>query len=261
MSAPRALPSWPRLVLWPGAAILAAFALLVGLGVWQVERLGWKENLIAAVSARIHRPPVPLPAAAQWPSLDLDAWQYRPVTVRGHFRNDDEAHVFITLTRPRGAVGGEGYWVLTPLVLDGGGTVIVNRGFVPLAKADPATRPASLPEGEVTVHGLVRLPQGSNMFTPAAQPQRHLFYARDPEAIAAAYHLGPVAPFTIDADASPNPGGLPQGGETRVSFPNNHLQYAFTWFGLAAILAAFTAAWAWRRVKLGRALAMPQGRD
>lgn len=257
----RPLPSWPRLVLWPGSAILLAFALLVGLGIWQVERLGWKENLIAAVVARTHLAPVPLPSAGRWASLDTDAWNYRPVEMRGRFLNDREAHVFTTLNYPRGPFGGEGYWVLTPLVLDGGGTVIVNRGFVPMAKVDPATRPDSLPQSEVTVRGLVRLPQGANLFTPADQPGKHLFYSRDPAAIAAAYGLGVVAPFTVDAVAGPDPAALPEGGETRVTFPNNHLQYALTWFGLAVVLAVFTAIWISRRVAAGRSLATPQARQ
>jgi surfeit locus 1 family protein len=245
--AARAPASWPRLLLWPGLLILFGFAVLVGLGTWQVERLHWKLGLIAEVTTRTNLKPVPLPAPADWKNLDLAQWDYRPVTLRGHFRHDLEVRVYTYLGEPKGKLGGAGYWVMTPLVLDGGGTVIVNRGFVPLNRADPAARAAGQVPGEVTVTGLLRLPQDRNFFTPADEPAKHLFFTRDPKAIAADYHIAGAAPFTVDANAAPNPGGLPQGGETTVDFPNNHLQYAITWYGLAAILVGCTIVLAVKR--------------
>lgn len=242
-----AAPAWPRLLVWPGLLILLGFVVLIGLGTWQVERLHWKEGLIAEVTERTHLKPVPLPPSADWGRLDIDHWDYRPVTLRGRFRHDLEIRVYTFIGEPKGKLGGAGYWVLTPLVLDGGGTVIVNRGFVPMDRADPATRVSGQVPGEVTVTGLLRRPQDRNLFTPADQPAKRLFFTRDPEAIAADYHIAGAAPFTVDADATPNPGGLPQGGETTLDFPNNHLQYAITWYGLAAILVGFTVALILRR--------------
>jgi surfeit locus 1 family protein len=230
--------------LLPAAlATLVAFAILIALGNWQIRRLAWKEALIARVDARTKAAPVPLPPPADWAGLDMDEWEYRPVALTGQFRNDLESRDY-ALIEQRGRFGGPGYWVMTPLDLDGGGRVLVNRGFVPLDRADPATRPAGQVEGPVTVRGLLRVPEHGGLFTPAATPEKRLFYARDPQAIAAALGLGAVAPFTVDADATPNPGGLPQGGETVVTFPNDHLQYALTWYGLAAALLCVFGVWA-----------------
>ncbi|MEJ0012214.1 MAG: SURF1 family cytochrome oxidase biogenesis protein [Bauldia sp.] len=130
-----------------------ACAILIGLGVWQVERLAWKENLIAQVSARMTAAPVAAPGPVSWPTLDIDALEYQPVTVSGKFDNAHEAHVIYTLTSPKGPVGGVGYEVMTPLTTDAGWTVYVNRGFVPNEKRDPATRAAGQIEGETAVTG------------------------------------------------------------------------------------------------------------
>ena len=120
--------------------------------------------------------------------------------------------------------------------------MLVNRGFVPLDRMDAATRREGQVAGIVTVTGLLRLPEERSWFTPADDPARGIWQERDPAAIAKAYGLARAAPFFIDADASPNPGGLPQGGETKLVFPNRHLEYAITWFGLAfALLAVFVA--------------------
>jgi surfeit locus 1 family protein len=120
---------------------------------------------------------------------------------------------------------------------------------VPTDLRDPARRPESQPQGEVTITGLVRAPEVRNSFTPDDDPARNQWFARDPQAIAAAHGLERVAPFLIDADASPNPGGWPRGGQTPLTLPNNHLQYAVTWFGIALTLIGVFAAFAWKRIK------------
>lgn len=233
-------------------AILAAGALvgtviLCGLGVWQVQRLAWKEDLIARVETRTVLPPVPAPGPSDWPTLDLDDADYTPVALSGTFAHADEAHAYVALSEPRGPAGGVGYFVLTPLQTTDGWWVIVNRGFVPQDRKDPATRPEGQIEGAVEVTGLLRPPQGRNAFTPADDPEENLWFTRDPAAIAGAAGLPAdrVAPYYIDAAFDPDlPGGLPQGGETTLSFSNNHLQYAVTWFGLAAALVAMFLAYA-----------------
>lgn len=219
-----------------GAAALAAFALLVGLGCWQLQRLAWKTELVARIERRMAEPPRPAPGEAEWPTLDIDALAYAPVRVEGVFDHAREARVYVALGEPRGAIGGPGYFILTPLMQDDGSAILVNRGFAPEGRQDPATRPDGQTPGRVTVSGLLRGPEDRNAFTPADEPAKRLFFARDPGPIAAGLGLVRAAPFTIDADATPNPGGLPQGGETRISFPNRHLEYALTWFGLAAAL-------------------------
>jgi surfeit locus 1 family protein len=217
---------------------------LIGLGTWQLQRLSVKEELVARVAARLSEPPVPLPPATEWPTLDLATWEYRPVTLRGRFDHGREARVYTVLGDPKGREKGPGYFVLTPLALaDGSGTVFVNRGFVPDARVDPATRPEGQVEGDVTVSGLLRGPEQDNSFTPDPNPARQLFFSRDAGTIARAYGIADAAPFSIDAGATPNPGGLPQGGETRIAFPNRHMEYALTWYGLAAGLLGVFAVW------------------
>ena len=205
---------------------------LCALGVWQVQRLSWKEALIAQVNARVHAPAVPAPQPADWKQVSA-ADAYRHVTIRGHLLNRDEAQVY-TLSEL-----GAGYWVMTPLRTDDGAIVYINRGFVPMDNKSPAARAAGQTDAEVTVTGLLRLPEAKGwLFSQANDPAHDAWYHRDIAALAASRHLGRVAPYFIDADATPNPGGWPRGGMTVVKFPSSHLVYAITWFSLAAMLAA-----------------------
>ncbi len=250
MSAPTGL----RGLIVPGIATLAALAVLIALGTWQLQRLAWKNDLVAQVEARLASPPIPAPPPAEWAGLDLDALDYQPVAITGRFLNDRESHVFIGLTQARGPLSGPGFFILTPLVTSEGWTVIVNRGFVPQPLKDPATRAASQIEGEVTVSGLLRRPELRNPFTPPDDPVRNMWFTRDPVAIAASVAPGAeAAPYTIDAAYDPTlPGGIPQGGESVVSFPNNHLMYAFTWYALGLVLVAVSIAFARGRLRASR---------
>ena len=230
----------------PSLFALAMLAALIGLGTWQLQRLAWKEALIASVAERTTRAPVEAPRAAEWPGLDRDALEYRHVEVTGRFDHSAEVTVFTDLPDPKGKAGGLGYWVMTPLIRDDGSTVLINRGFVPQARRAPASRAEGQVEGPVTVAGLARWSEGRNTFTPADDAAKGDWYTRDVAAIAAAKGLKQVAPFFIDAEANA-PGGLPQGGETRLVFPNRHFEYALTWYGLALGLAGVYLTMAWRR--------------
>jgi surfeit locus 1 family protein len=236
---------WTSLAV-PGAFALAALALLIGLGVWQLERLEWKNALIAQVNDRVRAPAVPLPPESAWKAVG-PADEYRRVTATGTLRHDREALLYTVEPEDRRPAG-PGYWVLTPLVLSDGSSVIVNRGFVPLDRKDSATRREGQAAGRVTVTGLLRLPEEKRWFAPANDPGKGAWYRRDPAEIAAALGLARAAPFVIDADAAPNPGGLPAGGRTRLVFSNNHLQYAVTWFGLALALVGVFVAFARQRL-------------
>jgi surfeit locus 1 family protein len=237
-------------VLWlPSLLTAPALAILLGLGFWQLERLEWKEALIARVEARTTAPAVPLPPESEWPKVNAEDDEYRRVTARGRFHHDKEAHVYTVVSEKREGYSGPGYWVMTPLALTDGTFVIINRGFVPLDRKNPATRATGQPQGAVTVTGLLRMPEQGGYFAPENEPARDAWYRRDPAEIAAARGLARVAPFTIDADATPNPGGLPQGGETRVRFRNDHLGYAITWFGLALALVAVFGAFVRQRLR------------
>ena len=252
MSAALAPSPSTRSLLIPSLFTLVMLVALIGLGTWQLQRLAWKEALIAAVTERTTRPAVEAPQAAEWPGIDRDALEYRHVRVTGRFDHGAEVTVFTDLPDPKGKAGGLGYWVMTPLVEADGTTILINRGFVPQDRRAAVSRAEGQVEGEVSVAGLARWSEARNFFTPADDPVKGEWFTRDVAAIAAAKKLTNVAPFFIDAEASA-PGGLPQGGETRLVFPNRHFEYALTWYGLALGLAGVYCTMAWRRWRTGAA--------
>lgn len=204
------------------------FLLFAGLGIWQVDRLRWKLDLIDRVEARLAAPPEVIgrpPALASLPPRDLE---YRKVRVTGTF--DHERETLVEALTERGA----GFWVMTPL-RTAGGPVLVNRGFVPKERRAPASRTDGQIEGPVSVTGLIRLDEPEGRFLRVNRPAEERWYSRDVTAIAAARGIDDAAPFFIDADATANPGGYPIGGLTVVTFRNTHLIYALTWFALAAL--------------------------
>ena len=217
-----------------GVAAGLVFLVLLGLGTWQVERRTWKRDLIARVEARVHAPAAPAPGPDAWTRIGADD-AYRHVRLSGTFLHDRETLVQAVTER------GAGFWVLTPLRRPDGSLVLINRGFVPGDRRDPATRTAGQRAGEgageATVVGLLRLTEPGGAFLRANDPRDGRWYSRDVAAIAAARALTDVAPYFVDADATPNPGGLPVGGLTVIAFPNSHLVYALTWYGMALMLA------------------------
>ncbi|MEN3346957.1 MAG: surfeit locus 1 family protein [Bradyrhizobium sp.] len=206
--------------------------LLTALGVWQIERRTWKLALIDRVEQRMQAAPAPLPARSSWPAVTAARDEYRRVTVSGTFQNSDETLVQAVTNE------GPGFWVLTPLRQIDGTTVLVNRGFVPPERRDPATRRNSEPQGPISITGLLRISEPKGAFLRDNDATADRWYSRDVAAIAAHHGLSDVAPFFIDADAAQGLGGYPVGGLTVVRFPNNHLIYALTWFALAIMLAA-----------------------
>lgn len=218
-----------------GLLAVIAIAGLTALGIWQLERRVWKLDLIARVDHRIASPPVAAPGPTQWPTIDATHDEYLRVSLSGHFLNRQETAVQAVTTL------GAGYWVLTPFVADAGFTVLVNRGFVPPEQRSATDRTAGLIEGETTVTGLLRLTEPKGGFLRANDPAADIWHSRDVAAIALTRGLSNTAPYFIDADATPNAGGWPVGGLTVISFYNHHLQYAFTWFGLALMVAGWSA--------------------
>jgi surfeit locus 1 family protein len=215
-----------------------AFVVLVGLGTWQVQRLAWKEGLIAAIEARTALEPVPVDAILRMIAAG-EAIDYRPATVTGRFEHDREQYFLATYR------GASGWHVYTPLVLVDGRRLFVNRGFVPYDRRDPESRPEGRIEGEVTVSGLARAaPAGKpSAIVPDNEPGQRTYYWKDLKAMREAAGIAEVLPFFLDAGPDPVPGGLPVGGVTLVELPNNHLQYAITWYGLALALAGVLTAW------------------
>jgi surfeit locus 1 family protein len=226
------------------AAAVLAFAGFLTLGVWQLQRLAWKEALIATVDARVSAAPAAPPGPRDWPRLAPDAYAYRHVRVSGVFDNSRETLVQAVTE------AGPGFWVLTPLRADRGYQVLVNRGFVPAELAAPAARRAGEISGPTTVTGLLRPSEPHGGFLRANRPAAGRWYSRDVAEIARARGVAGAAPYFIDADATPNVGGWPRGGLTVIRFRNSHLAYALTWFALAGM----TALWgAWPLVERLRA--------
>jgi surfeit locus 1 family protein len=232
MAAPARGPrSLATLAVFVAAAALAC-AGFAALGAWQLQRLGWKEALIAQLERQLQAEPAPAPGPAQWPSL-RESDHYRPVLARGRF--DYERELLVAASTDLGA----GYWVLTPLRTEAGWWLLVNRGFVPGAMR------AQVPRGpaEQAVNGLLRGSEPGGGFLRANDPAAGRWYSRDVVALAAAQRLpGAVAPYFVDArptqGAAP---GWPRAGLTVVRFRNDHLVYALTWFALAALMAAAIA--------------------
>jgi surfeit locus 1 family protein len=222
---------------------LAGVAILIGLGVWQLDRKVWKENLIATVTARLERAPEALPAPAGWARLTAAADEYRHVTFPAEFLTEQEALVYTAGSAFRPDVQGAGYWVFAPARLAGGSIVLVDRGFVPAERKDAAARAQGAPQGVIDIVGVMRWPEARGMFTPADEPQNNVWYLRDSTAIAAAKKWDTAAPFYVEQEAPVPPGGLPKPGKLVVALPDNHLQYAITWFGLALGLAGVYAVW------------------
>ncbi|MGI9486219.1 MAG: SURF1 family protein [Geminicoccaceae bacterium] len=211
--------------------VLAGTLFLLGLGTWQMQRLAWKDALIAEREAGLAMPAAALPGNFD-DTKQAEAFDFRTVTVTGRFRHDLEQ-----LYGARARANTLGHHILTPLIPKAGPAVLVDRGWVPADKTHPASRSKGQLEGEVTVSGIARYRAGDRpgSFTPDNDPASGRWYHYDLEALAAALGLE-LSPIVVEADASANPGGLPIGGQTRITLTNNHLQYAITWYGLAAAL-------------------------
>ena len=236
--------SWRSLLL----PALLTFVALIALGTWQIDRKAWKEALIAALTERLAAPPQALPPGKDWDRLDRARDEYRRVRFTATFDNAREALVFAAASAFRPDVTSPGYWVFTPARLSDGSAVLVNRGFVPDARRDPKSRPQGQIVEAIEITGALRWPDERHWFTPADDVSHNLWFTRDPAGIAAAKGLDPrasaVAPFYVEEEAPAPPGGLPQPGKLVVALPDNHLQYALTWYGLAVVLAAVFGFWA-----------------
>lgn len=222
--------------------------ILLGLGTWQVERLAWKQGLLSAIEERRAAPPADLAAIEALAASGEDV-DYRTVRVTGRYINNKERHFFATFQ------GRTGYYVYTPLELADGRAIFINRGFVPFDDKEPERRKRGQLTGEQTVTGFARarLAEKPSWVVPENDVAANIFYWKDLDVMATStgLELARVLPFFIDADASSTPaledGGMPIGGVTQFDLPNNHLQYAMTWYGLAGALAVITGLFLWRR--------------
>jgi surfeit locus 1 family protein len=246
-------------LLWPAVMTLAGVILGIGLGTWQLQRRAWKTELIATIQARTGIAPLP---AEAWSNLKCQTVQdvglelsceYMKLGLTGTWDHTRERHVFISVPRQPGGVGGPGYWVFTPLKFaDGVTEVFVNRGYVPEAVKDAARRAQGQPAGVVEVSGMLRSAEPRTRFSGQNDEARNIWYVRSPfeflgqEFITKQLPLMKIAhpsgphrwQFYIDQTSPPPAGGLPLPLAGAIALPNRHLEYALTWFSLAATLLA-----------------------
>jgi surfeit locus 1 family protein len=221
-----------------------ALAALTGLGIWQLERLQWKLRIIATAEHNLRQRPVSMDGGGM-PYWEPET-EYLRVRLTGRFDNAKEAYIFGT-----GKDGGPVYHVVVPFETTDGRVFLIDRGIVPKEKLDPATRRAGQSDTVHAIVGVWRTPDRLGAFTPPPDLAHRIFYAHDLAAIAKLDGIKLLAPTIIEADATPNPGGWPLGGQTVIAFRNEHLQYAITWFGLAAVLVGVYFAYHVSRGRLG----------
>lgn len=213
-----------RILLVPGISAFVLFWVLIGLGIWQLHRLTWKEAILAAIHTAEISAPVPLPANPTpfEKVIITGSWVPGKAALYG-----DQVH-----DGPRGPIpGGE---LIMPFQAQNGKLWLVDLGWVPQQK--PVA--LAMPDGVTTAVGYLHAPIAPGLFAGADQPAAGLYYSLDPARMAAGMRLGEVAPFTLIAMGPlPPPGSnLPQPAQHLPEPPNNHYEYALEWFGFAGVL-------------------------
>lgn len=231
-------------LLWPTLLMLPVLGILLGLGTWQMQRKAWKDDLIAKIHARTQAAPIPIAEAVARFRAGEDL-EYARVVAEGRFLPGRERHYWAP------SPAGTGWHIYAPLEMPSGGIVIVNRGRVADADRDPARRPEPTVERQRIV-GLLRAPEKKTAFTPDNDAARNIWYWRDLAGMARSLlpdRQEPPLPFFLEAEAGGGNAPAPQGGVTRLDLPNTHLQYALTWYGLAATLIGVYSAFVWSRLR------------
>ena len=243
MSASRALGRWRRLLV-PAIVTAAALAVLIVLGLWQIERKEWKEKLIAALQQRTSAAPADLPRPETWPNLTPENSEFRRVKLQVEFLARPQAHFYASGSALREDVKTPGYFVFVPARISSGQIVIVNVGYAP-------ERQYPWKAGKAEIVGYLRWPESSNWFVSEHDASGDIWFVRDQRAMAKVRGWGDVAPFYIDQESPVPPGDLPRPGTAKVNLRNDHLGYALTWFGLAGALATIFALWAANELRGG----------
>ena len=232
---------------------LTAFLVFIGLGTWQLDRKAWKEELIATLTLRSSTEPADLPDASRWPAMNQTDDEFRRVKFRAEFLPAREALVYSSGSALRPDVKAPGYFVFAPARTEKGAIVVINRGFSPDARARAPDSPK--PPGMIEMVGALRWRERAGWFVREHDEAEDTWFARNHLAMAAHNEWGFPGPFYVELERPVPPGGLPRPGPLSVNLRNEHLQYAITWYGLAAVLAVMFGWWlrARRRVAAGKA--------
>ncbi len=234
-----------RPLLWPTVFSLPVLVLCLGLSAWQMERREWKMAILATIARNQASAPVSLDELVKGDPL---AHEYGKAKISGTFLHDKEFHL-----AARSMKNAVGIQVVTPVRTDDGRVVLYDRGWVPSEKKDPASRAAGQATGKVDLIGVVRRAQVQRQFAPDNAPDKNVWFHVDVPLMRRMAGGTPdpkLDTFFLEADAAPNPGGLPIGGQTRLEIPNDHLQYAITWFGIALALIGVYLAFHWENGRL-----------
>lgn len=225
--------------LWPTLMTVPAVIIMLALGFWQLHRLEWKHALLERIAERTAQAPANFEGGLTWEEGEDE---YRRIRLRGSFVHDKELYL-----AARSRNNNVGFHVITPFVLTNGMAVLVNRGWVPSERKDPATRAEGQIQGETDVVAFVRLSQKQGMMQPDNDPAKNVWFYVDVPEMKKASGVATEIDYWFEADGTPNPGGFPIGGQTRISFPNDHLQYAVTWFIFAITLTVIFLVYSYRR--------------
>jgi cytochrome oxidase assembly protein ShyY1 len=237
-----------------GLFTLLMATLFVGLGLWQLQRRAEKHALVAALNERLAAVPLPLPPPSQWSRLTRESDEFRRVRLVATYAHAPDAMVFSSGSAVREDVSGPGTWAFLPARLGSGETLVVNAGFVPNTMQDQSVEDRAVEPmmtGQpVTMTGYLRFPERPGLFTPSESLGKRLWFARDHLAMASQLGWGTVAPFYVDLEAPMPASGLPKPGPLSVHLTDDHLQYAITWFALAAVIAIALAVWLRRQERM-----------
>lgn len=201
--------------------------ILLGLGSWQIDRLFWKQGLIEQRQEQATKAPIPVPTDTE---ADPDM-AFHSAYAEGRYLNDQEMYLMARTRR-----GNVGFQLITPLEQEDGRIILVNRGWVPKENRDPATRPESLIEGPVRVTGVLRVAREKHWAQPENEPAKNQWFYVDIDHMAENAGAPLASRYYLELDDTPVPGGLPIGGQAKIDLPNNHLEYAITWYSLALSL-------------------------
>jgi cytochrome oxidase assembly protein ShyY1 len=224
-------------------------ALFVSLGLWQLQRRLEKHALIAALTERLAAAPSLLPPHAQWSELTPDHDEFRRVSFTATYESRLDAMVYGSGSGIRPDISGPGTWAFIPARLPKGDIVAVNAGFVPNTMQDRNQQDRAVAQlitnEPVMLTGYIRFPVAAGMLTPDVEHSKRLWFTRDHLAMAQALGWEHVAPFYIDLEAPVPESGIPKPGPLQVHLPDDHLQYAITWFALAGAMVIAFGLW-WR---------------